>query len=147
MEKTAKQKLKGLFCIIAGFAFAAAMVVFWMALHFFSEYRRVPFIFQLLTLALLAQAFGSIGFVRHWFDHFFLRAGKMIDIFQWIAGFLAVAGIFDLFMRFFAGQPWIFDTPLAFVLDIMLITLFIFWMAVAHFINKDVKERKVCEFC
>jgi uncharacterized membrane protein len=147
MKNTAKQKLNRLFYFIAGFAFTAAMVAFWMALRFSSGHQRIPFFLQILTLVLLAQGFGSFGLVRHWFDHFFVRAGKVIDILQWISGFLSVVSIFDLFMKFTSGQPLIFDAPLIFVLDVLFIILFIFWMAVSYFINKDVKERKVCEFC
>lgn len=147
MEKTTKQKLNRLFYVIAGFAFAAATAVFWMTLSFFSTHRQIPFLFQLLTIVLFAQSFSSIGLARHWFDHFFIRAGKIINILQWIAGFLAAASIFDLFMKFIHDRAQFFDASFAFVIDIILILLFVFWMAVSYYINKDVKERKVCEFC
>ncbi|MBI2638587.1 hypothetical protein HYW83_03285 [Candidatus Peregrinibacteria bacterium] len=136
--KSAKQKLIFLLLLISGIAFASAVFLFYLTVYKAPGFAAPSrFIFSILAILLLVESFGAVGIARHWFDHFFLRTGKIIKIFQWLAGFLAAAGVFD-FIAEWHRQWW---------LDGILIAVFLLWMIVSYFIQKDVKERKVCEFC
>lgn len=134
---TAKQKLQSIFWIIVGVATAGSTFIL-------SVMRtEVGFYF---VVAEIFQALCALGLARRWFHTWTMRPGRVIHLVQWVAGITAGIAIFDVARRLIGKIPAI-NNELFFTADGIAILLFILWLVVSYFIQKDVKERKVCEFC
>lgn len=142
------KKINRLFATIAGVATAAILFTIAGSLKLlYPDFSRLSLAFVIIIAPLIIEALGAAGLIAHWFDRWILRPGKVINILQWIAGFLGVAGIFDIVMRMTRRAEWMVSGPLPFAVDTILILLFVLWLMVSYYINKDAKERKVCQFC
>lgn len=143
-----RQKINYLFATIAGVATAATLFSIALSLRFlYPDFEKLGLAFLVVTAPLILEAIGAAGLIFHWFDTWVFRPGRVINILQWIAGLLGIAAIFDGVMRLTRRATWMLSGPLPLTVDAILILLFILWMVVSYYINKDAKERKVCQFC
>lgn len=145
--KTPK-KINRLFATIAGVATTATLFAIAGSFKFlYPDWAKLSLAFLIVVAPLALEALGAFGLIVHWFDMRALRPGRVIGILQWIAGFLGIAAIFDGVMRLTRRAAWMVSGPIPLSIDVILILLFVLWMVVSYYINKDVKERKVCQFC
>lgn len=148
MKNLPKQKINHLFAAIAGIATAATLFGIVGSIKFlYPDFARIGLAFLIVIMPLTFEAIGAIGLTFHWFDTWVLRPGRVINILQWIAGFLGIAAIFDGVMRLTRRAAWMVSGPIPLAVDAILVLLFVLWMVVSYYINKDTKERKICQFC
>lgn len=139
---------KVLFSLIGGISFAAALVILAGAIRVYvPDWQKIGWAAVVVVFPLLVESFGAIGLVGNWFFRHRMRPGKVVNFLQWIAGIFGIAAIFDLVMRITRKSAWMVSGTEAFAVDAIFIVLFALWLVVSHYINKDVKERKVCQFC
>lgn len=145
---TSQQKINYLFAAIAGVATAATLFGIAGSFKFlYPDFSRIGLAFLVVIGPLALEAVGAAGLIFHWFDTWVFRPGKVINILQWIAGLLGIAAIFDGVMRLTRRAAWMISGPIPLAVDAILVLLFVLWMVVSYYINKDAKERKVCQFC
>lgn len=138
MENKSRKIITILFFVIAGFAllgtiFSALTTIIWGV--------RIA-----IAMVFLIQGFGAWGLAKGVFSFIKLRPGIVIHGLKWLSGISAIISTIDFVMHFTKGKGFIPNiSPLWF--DGFVVSLFILWLLTAHFIAKDAKERKICEFC
>ena len=148
MNIPARERLNAVFFIIAGVAAIGAAYAARAAMPFaYPDISQVFWIALLFVVPLALIAFGALGLERHWFMRLHVRAGMALSILQWISGILGIIAIFDIVMRLTRRTSWMIESISPFVIDGILVLVFILWLFASHLINEDKKERKVCEFC
>lgn len=150
MAKTVKQKLKPMFWLVIwvavlGISFTAATAIKINGSG--AGTRKLFAVFAAVIIVMLLDAAVAFGLLFDWFKIGGLRPGKVINILQWLAGFFGAAAIFDIALRLMERATWMVFGAAPFILDGILIALFMLWMQISHIINKDMEKNKVCEFC
>lgn len=139
MATSARKNLKTVFWIIAVIASLGAITIgVWSSKLAFPYWQSL-----FITIPLVLEALGTAGINYHWF----IRAGRIVDTLQWVAGILGTLAIFDLVMRLMRRGAWMLDSGAPIIFDAILILLFVLWMVVSHLIHEDAIKRKVCDFC
>lgn len=144
--KITRQKIKSVFWIIAGVAIAGVSYSTIFLRLLFPDIKQMLMISGFVIFPLLIEGTGAVGLARNWFNSPIIRPGRVVNILQWVAGILGAVAIFDSVIRLLRRSPWMRSTA-TLTLDGILILLFVLWMVASYLINKDAKERKICEFC